>query len=61
MIFRRLKPDEFERCLLAWLDALHDASGGTLGAIDGKTLRRSFDKATPRSALHLVSAWAVVA
>ena len=28
-------------------------------AIDGKTLRRSFDKATARVALHLVSAWAV--
>lgn len=59
MLFRRLKPDEFERCLLCWLAALHDTSGGTLVAIDGKTLRRSFDKATARSALHLVSAWAV--
>jgi predicted transposase YbfD/YdcC len=59
MLFRRLKPDEFERCLLSWLAALHDTSGGTLVAIDGKTLRRSFDKATARSALHLVGAWAV--
>lgn len=59
MLFRRLKPEEFERCLLSWLAALHDTSGGTLVAIDGKTLRRSFDKATARSALHLVSAWAV--
>jgi predicted transposase YbfD/YdcC len=59
MFFRRLKPDEFERCLLSWLAALHDTSGGALVAIDGKTLRRSFDKATARSALHLVGAWAV--
>jgi predicted transposase YbfD/YdcC len=59
MLFRRLKTEEFERCLLSWLAALHDTSGGTLVAIDGKTLRRSFDKATARSALHLVSAWAV--
>lgn len=59
MLFRRLKPEEFERCLLSWLAALHDTSGGTLVAIDGKTLRRSFDKATARSALHLVGAWAV--
>jgi predicted transposase YbfD/YdcC len=58
-VFRRLKPEQFERCLLSWLAALHDTSGGTLVAIDGKTLRRSFDKATARSALHLVSAWAV--
>ena len=27
-------------------------------AIDGKTLRRSFDKATGKAALHMVSAWA---
>jgi len=59
MLFRRLKPDEFERCLLSWLAALHGTSGGTLVAIDGKALRRSFDKATARSALHLVGAWAV--
>ena len=59
MIFRRLKPQEFERCLLSWLAALHDTSAGKLIAIDGKTLRRSFDKATSRSALHMVSAWAV--
>jgi predicted transposase YbfD/YdcC len=58
-VFRRLKPDQFERCLLSWLAALHDTSGGTLVAIGGKTLRRSFDKATARSALHMVSAWAV--
>lgn len=59
MIFRHLAPEQFERCLLAWLSALHDTSGGRLVAIDGKALRRSFDKATARSALHLVSAWAV--
>jgi hypothetical protein len=27
-------------------------------AIDGKTLRRSFDRAAKKSPLHLVSAWA---
>jgi hypothetical protein len=59
MIFRRLKPAEFERCLLSWLGALHDTSAGTLIAIDGKTARHSFDTATAKSALHMVSAWAV--
>ena len=61
MLFRRLKPAEFERCLLSWLASLHDLSAGTLIAIDGKTARHSFDTATARSALHLVSAWAVSA
>ena len=59
MIFRRLNPAEFERCLVSWLDALHDAGGGRLPAVDGKTARRSFDAAAARSALHMVSVWAV--
>jgi predicted transposase YbfD/YdcC len=59
MIFRRLAPVEFERGLVSWLDAWHDASGGRLLAVDGKTARQSFDSATARSALHMVSVWAV--
>jgi predicted transposase YbfD/YdcC len=59
MVFRRLKPAEFERCLVGWLDALHGTGGGRLLAIDGKAARRSFDHATAKGALHMVSAWAV--
>ena len=33
-----------------------DAMGGVV-AIDGKVLRRSFDRASDKSALHRVSAW----
>ena len=28
MVFRQINPAEFERCLLSWLAALHDTSGG---------------------------------
>jgi predicted transposase YbfD/YdcC len=59
MVFRRLDPAEFERCLLSWLAALHDVSGGRLLAVDGKTARQSFDSTAARSALHKVSVWAV--
>jgi len=59
MIFRQLEPAEFERCLFSWLGALHDASAGRLLAVDGKTARQSFDKATARAGLHMVSVWAV--
>ncbi len=61
MVFRRLKPAEFQRRLLSWLASLHDLSAGKLIAIDGETARHSFDTATAQSALHLVSAWAVSA
>jgi len=57
-IFAAIKPAEFEACLLSWISAVHEITGGQIVAIDGKTLRRSFDAATSKSAIHMVSAWA---
>lgn len=57
-IFAALKPAEFEQCLLSWITALHAITDGQLVALDGKTLRRSFDAASSKSAIHMVSAWA---
>jgi predicted transposase YbfD/YdcC len=53
-----LKPREFEQCLLSWVTALHEITSGQIVAIDGKTLRRSYDKASGKAAIHMVSAWA---
>ena len=65
-IFAAIKPAEFEKCLLSWITALHEITDGQVVAIDGKTLRRSFDTATGKAAIHMVtpgprpitSAWA---
>jgi predicted transposase YbfD/YdcC len=57
-LFERLDPDEFQRCFLRWIEALHEATERQVIAIDGKSLRRSFDRAKGQSALHLVHAWA---
>jgi predicted transposase YbfD/YdcC len=57
-IFAALKPAEFEKCLLSWITALHEITDGQVVAIDGKTLRRSFDAADSKAAIHMVSAWA---
>jgi predicted transposase YbfD/YdcC len=57
-IFRAIKPAEFETCLLNWIVALHEVTDGQVVAIDGKTLRRSFDTASGKAAIHMVSAWA---
>jgi predicted transposase YbfD/YdcC len=57
-IFAALKPAQFEACLLGWITALHEITGGQVIAIDGKTLRRSFDAASSKAAIHMVSAWA---
>jgi predicted transposase YbfD/YdcC len=57
-IFKALRPEEFEKCLLSWITALHEITDGQVVAIDGKTLRRSFDAASGKAAIHMVSAWA---
>jgi hypothetical protein len=43
---------------LNWITAVQDITDGQVIAIDGKTLRRSFDAASSKSAIHMVSAWA---
>ena len=57
-LFERLDPAEFQKGFLGWIGALHEATERQVIAIDGKSLRRSFDRARGKSALHLVHAWA---
>lgn len=56
-VLAALDPDAFERCMIAWTGALAQAMGGRLIALDGKTLRRSFQAAGGRAAIHMISAW----
>lgn len=57
-VFARLDTEEFLLCLHNWLRSLHLSLKEQGIAIDGKTLRGSFDAASGKSALHVVSAWA---
>src|SRR3954470_1626678 len=57
-VFMLIDPDAFERGFAAWVGSLVDGFEREVAAIDGKTLRRSFDRSRERSPLHLVSAWA---
>ena len=57
-VLAAIKPAEFQKCLLSWITSLHEITDGQLVAVDGKTLRRSFDAASGKSAIHMVSAWA---
>jgi predicted transposase YbfD/YdcC len=57
-VFARLDPAALMACIQQWLDALGKAVAGEVVAIDGKTLRGSFDTAAGKNPLHLVSAWA---
>jgi predicted transposase YbfD/YdcC len=56
-VFRLLEPRAFATCLESFLEDLGTDGAGVV-AIDGKTLRRSYDRAAGKSALHVVSAFA---
>ena len=57
-VFSRLDPVAFSECLIRWVDQLQLSMEGQGIHIDGKVLRRSFDKAAGKSALQVVTAWA---
>lgn len=60
-VFAMLKPDEVEKCLMAWFQAMNQYSDGMLKhiALDGKALRHSYEHAWDSSTMaYLVSAFA---
>ena len=57
-VFARLNTLEFYAALESWAREMAVSLRGETVALDGKTLRGSFDKGTGKSALHSVSAWA---
>ncbi len=56
-VFRLLDPEAFRMWFLEFMGQFAQGCEGVL-AIDGKTLRRSYDRAEAQSPLHLVNAWA---
>lgn len=57
-VFAALDPEAFKAAFLAWAQTLAELLPGDVIAIDGKTLRRTFDTAGEKAAIHMVSAWA---
>jgi hypothetical protein len=57
-VFMLIDPDAFEAGFTAWVGSLADRFEREVVAIDGKTVRRSFDHGRDQSPLHVVSAWA---
>jgi predicted transposase YbfD/YdcC len=57
-VFARLDPDAFETSFQQWVKALVSTLGAQLIAIDGKTVKGSYDREEGVKALQLVSAWA---
>jgi predicted transposase YbfD/YdcC len=57
-VFRLIDPEAFQARFLQWVQAVSQATGGELVAVDGKQLRGSKDIPGGKEGIYMVSAWA---
>jgi predicted transposase YbfD/YdcC len=57
-VFAIIEPQQFQNSFLNWIKSINKITEGEVIAIDGKTLRHSYDKGKDKGAIHMVSAWA---
>uniref|UniRef100_A0A6V7KSG4 ISAs1 family transposase n=2 Tax=Bracon brevicornis TaxID=1563983 RepID=A0A6V7KSG4_9HYME len=57
-IISRLDPTQFRQCFIHWVKSVNKLTEGALVAIDGKVLRRAYDRKNRCSPIHMVSAFA---
>ena len=57
-VFARIDPEQLQNAFQRWTKQLYIITEGEIIALDGKTLRHSFDTAFEKSMIHMVSAWA---
>ena len=55
-IFAKLDPQQFQESFLNWVRSINKITEGEIVAIDGKTLRSSYDKKTKKREIHMISA-----
>ena len=56
-VFAQIDPEAFQSAFAEWTQAISGAIAGVI-AIDGKTLRHSYDRGGGKGAIVVVSAWA---
>ncbi len=57
-VFARLNPEQLQECFSNWVKSISSLFDGEIVAIDGKSLRHSYDKTNGKAAIVMVSAWA---
>jgi hypothetical protein len=57
-VFGRLNAEQFQKCFLAWIQAMSEVTHGQVIAIDGKVLRGSCQRLLGQAGIAMVSAWA---
>jgi len=57
--FAKIKPDEFQKRFIKWVQAIEKLTAGQVIAVDGKKLRRSHDRQAGKEAIYMVSVWTI--
>lgn len=56
-VVSNVNPKKFQECFVKWMQDCHAVTDGKVIAVDGKTVRRSYDKSKRKGAIHMVSAF----
>src|SRR4028119_418349 len=56
-VFARIEPQQFQECFLSWVNSITKKLELEVIAIDGKTMKQSYDRNQSQKPLHIVSAW----
>ena len=56
-VFARIEPKQFQECFLSWVNSITKKLELEVIAIDGKTMKQSYDRNHSQKPLHIVSAW----
>ena len=56
-VFSRIEPEQFQECFLSWVNSIVKELELEVIAIDGKTMKQSYDRNHKQKALHIVTAW----
>ena len=57
-IISTIEPEQFQECFINWMSSIHTLTEGQIIAIDGKTLRGSYNRDDRASTIHMISAYA---
>jgi predicted transposase YbfD/YdcC len=57
-VFAQIKPEEFQKRFVEWVQAIEQLTNGQVIAVDGKQLRGSHERDEGKAAIYMVSAWA---
>ena len=58
-VFSLLSSEKFQKCFRNWVQSIVSVFDNEIIALDGKTLRRSYDRGIGKNAIHMVSAWSI--